>query len=457
MNRRQRRLIKLAFMAVFLLTAPAVILSTAGYRYNWSKGRLEKTGIIKFVSKPSGAQIWLNGRLLPHTTPVSEFRLLPEDYHIRLEKPGYHPWEKQLEVQSATTTFTEDVVLIRESNPRRLTDTEWQSGQWSPDRRRLALIREGAGSQELVVLNNLGQEEVLLARLTPQRYQDIELIWSPDGRRLLFQADLAADPTGRELRLYPLPPTEVEPQVLTAAADGQGAALARWSGNGLRLTAKIDGQVNVIDPTSGLVKPVPGTAGAVDAYLSNDRLIAIRPEAGRNLVLAVDPAGQREPQEIANLPMGSWRFGLLNGDRVLLTDDRSGQSVLLRLSDQELFGPWSGRAAAWEDEAAGQSRLLLWNDFEISVWDPQEEQRVVITRLSTPIGECLWDPSGRNVLFTAGGALSVAELDSRDGRNIYQLNRLTEIAGLALDPTGRRSVRFLGAAGEQRALFQQGF
>ena len=93
MNLRVRKLILLGFALIFLIAVPLVILTTAGYRYNWKRGTLEKTGIIKFVTKPTGARVWLDGQPLARTTPLSEFRLLPEDYDIRIEKDGYFDYQ----------------------------------------------------------------------------------------------------------------------------------------------------------------------------------------------------------------------------------------------------------------------------------------------------------------------------------------------------------------------------
>jgi dipeptidyl aminopeptidase/acylaminoacyl peptidase len=460
MNLRVRKLILLGFALLFLIAVPFVILSTSGYRYNWKKGILEKTGIIKFVTKPTGARVWLDGQLLARTTPMSEFRLLPEDYSIRIEKEGYFEWKKSLEVRSGQTTFTEDVYLVRRSSPQPITDLTWLSGQWSPDGRRLAIVRRGTGGQELAVLGPTGKEEALLARLAPKRYGEIELTWSPDGRYLLFQADLADDPEHRELTVYPLPPTEIDPIRLTAAADGQRTASARWSWDGQSVTSVIDSEIHrfrVFDDNDDGSISIPGAANSVDAILlSDNRLLVTRQTGQRPQLQAVMTDGSQPPQPLTNLPEGQWQVALSEGDYLLLADYRRGQAVLYRHSDQALFGPWNGTRGGWE-RADGNGRLLLWNDFEISVWNPSSGARAVVTRLSSPIDQCLWGPSGRNVIFAAGEAISVAELDSRDGRNIYELSRMSELTALSLDPSNRRHLLYLGVAGNRTSLFRQPF
>ena len=46
MNLRYRRMLYLAFIAVFLAAAPLIILYAAGYRYNFKRQKIEKTRII---------------------------------------------------------------------------------------------------------------------------------------------------------------------------------------------------------------------------------------------------------------------------------------------------------------------------------------------------------------------------------------------------------------------------
>lgn len=459
MNLRVRKLILLGFGLLFLIAVPLVILTTSGYRYNWKKGVLEKTGIIKFVSKPTGARVWLDGQLLSRTTPMSEFRLLPEDYDIRIEKEGYFEWKKTLEVKSGQTTFTEDVYLIRRSSPQPVTDLDWLAGQWSPDGRRLAIIRQGTGGQELAVIGPTGTEEALLARLAPELYKNIGLTWSPDGRYLLLQADLTESPELRELTVYPLPPTEIKPIRLTAAADGKRTAPARWSGDGQSVTALVGHEVRLfpVFEESENQAAIPGAANSTDAVLlTDDRLLVTRQAGERPQLQAISTDGSQLPQPLTNLPEGQWQIASSEGDYLLLADYRRGQAVLYRHSDQQLFGPWNGTRGAWE-RTGGNGRLLLWNDFEISVWNPDSGTRAVVTRLSSPIDECLWGPSGRNIVFAAGQTISVAELDSRDGRNIYELSRLSRLMALSLDASNRRHLLYLGEADSRSSLFRQPF
>ncbi len=120
MTYRTRIGILIGFIALFLITTPLVIIYTAGYRWNEKKFRLEKVGIIYLRSKPSGADIFLNGELRDENTPARLRNLLPDTYEVKVAKLGYAPWFKRLPVESAKATFAEGVILWKNAQPEKL-------------------------------------------------------------------------------------------------------------------------------------------------------------------------------------------------------------------------------------------------------------------------------------------------------------------------------------------------
>ncbi len=117
---RTRIGILIGAIVVFLVAAPIVLLYTAGYRYNPKKQRVEKVGIIFLRSRPSGAEIYLDGKKRSETTPARLRNLLPGDYDIVVSKKNYTSWEKRLPVESALTTFAEGVAIFKNANAERI-------------------------------------------------------------------------------------------------------------------------------------------------------------------------------------------------------------------------------------------------------------------------------------------------------------------------------------------------
>ena len=78
-----RRIVYIAFIIIFLIITPIIILYTAGYRYNFQKHRIQKTGILILKSNPAGASIYLNGELKKEKTQARIANLLPDDYNLK--------------------------------------------------------------------------------------------------------------------------------------------------------------------------------------------------------------------------------------------------------------------------------------------------------------------------------------------------------------------------------------
>ncbi len=114
MTLRTRRIIYVGMILFFLILAPAVILYSLGYSYDWQKKALVKTGAFYFESEPSGAQIFINDKNYGKTNKFTK-RLLPKDYKVSIRKDGFFPWEKQLKIESQIVTEARNISLIPEN------------------------------------------------------------------------------------------------------------------------------------------------------------------------------------------------------------------------------------------------------------------------------------------------------------------------------------------------------
>ncbi len=110
-----RRILYLSFFLIFFLTAPIILLWAEGYRYNWRKHQLQKTGVLFLESKPNKAEIYLNGKLQKEKTTARLKNLLPDEYQIEIKKGGYQVWQKKLTVKAGETTFAQYIRLFKEN------------------------------------------------------------------------------------------------------------------------------------------------------------------------------------------------------------------------------------------------------------------------------------------------------------------------------------------------------
>ena len=149
-NLAWRRAVYVFFIIVFLIVTPLIVLYSQGYRYNFKRGKVQKTGILIISSIPKSADIYLNNQLVTQDqTPARLEKLLPADYEIKLAKEGYHNWTKKLQLNENSTTFAEDVILWKNNWPIQLAPNniiewlaspDWQKAVFiTPDRKIMAL------------------------------------------------------------------------------------------------------------------------------------------------------------------------------------------------------------------------------------------------------------------------------------------------------------------------------
>jgi len=112
-----RRILPWVFASLFLATAPVLVFYTAGYRWNPKKEKVERNGTLIVDTKPTGASIFLNESNTDEQSPITIQNIRPGAYQIRLEKHGYHSWEKQLDLNASIVTFASNIHLWKTAEP----------------------------------------------------------------------------------------------------------------------------------------------------------------------------------------------------------------------------------------------------------------------------------------------------------------------------------------------------
>ncbi|MBU4210910.1 PEGA domain-containing protein [Patescibacteria group bacterium] len=100
-------------LTVIILFTSLISLLARGYRPNFKKGfTVRSTGLISATSTPQSASVYINDRLITATDDT--INLPPDDYHIKIQKDGFLPWEKDIKVIKEVVTQT-NVTLFKSS------------------------------------------------------------------------------------------------------------------------------------------------------------------------------------------------------------------------------------------------------------------------------------------------------------------------------------------------------
>lgn len=104
-------LILLSVLLFILGTTYIISIFAKGYQLTLKPGSiLTATGLLSATSKPKGASVYINDRLVTATDDT--INLPPNTYNIKIVKDGYLPWQKTVDIKKETV-FQTDTQLYR--------------------------------------------------------------------------------------------------------------------------------------------------------------------------------------------------------------------------------------------------------------------------------------------------------------------------------------------------------
>ncbi len=110
---RIKRVVAFYFsITLFLILLPIILSYSLGYHIDFNAFKIYKTGLIYISSHPSGALIYVNGKLHQDLTPAQIEELKPGTYRITVKREGFYPWEGDLVVRPNMVTKADRIVLF---------------------------------------------------------------------------------------------------------------------------------------------------------------------------------------------------------------------------------------------------------------------------------------------------------------------------------------------------------
>lgn len=412
-----RRITYITFIVIFLVATPLIILYTQGYRYNFKRGKIQKTGIIVVSSIPRGATISLNDKIVEDKkTPTRLEQILPADYVIKLEKPGYHQWQKQLNVGENSTTFAEKIILWKDSQPATttLTGNFWQS---SRDNQLVATWDQSKQSVEIfnTTLEKMLSEVNIASEVTPT------FGWSADSGRLLIETSAALTilEVSNPQKKIAIPKNRLPEKITAVHWDNRNSNSLYVSNTaGLWL-------VNLGDQT---YRRVMTADELTDFSADNDGAYWFD---GRTIYYQKFSAAK--PELIYNLNCLECRFVAEKTASLIMFNQAQEKVIIIDPTSKNK--PVEIIAKNWQ--WLNDDNLLFHNDWELFTFSFVTNKLELITRFGEPIKQAVWHPWGRNIIISQGNKIKAIELDNRDLRNIIDLADTTDNKNLLINESGR--------------------
>lgn len=186
--------IYISVVLIFIFATIYTIMIAKGYRYNFSNGLVQKTGMIVMVSRPSGADIYVNDKKISKKTgipllPTKLSNLDPGEYKIEVKKDKYKIWQKIIKVKEELVSWANYILLVPEKSVKKevTKDIDIINFSMSPDKRKLFFIVKNNNFREIFVFDIQDEKNDLL--LIPQLVAGTEILnfeWNSDSSRLIL-------------------------------------------------------------------------------------------------------------------------------------------------------------------------------------------------------------------------------------------------------------------------------
>lgn len=176
----------------------AIQYAQGSFRYT-KQGFVPRTGLLNANSFPTGAEVYIDGKLVTATDDT--IYLEPKEYRVKIAKDGYSSWEKVLKIEEQLVAQTNAQLFPIAPSLTPLTFTGVSNVLPSPDGQKLVYYVASASSQTKIGLhmldlstmgNLMGMQRG--ARQISENGQRFDLpnanyAWSPDSAELMIMSE----------------------------------------------------------------------------------------------------------------------------------------------------------------------------------------------------------------------------------------------------------------------------
>lgn len=444
MGLKVRRILAIIFVLAFFIITPIVILYAAGYKLGKTGLKLEKTGMLVFDSKPSGAKIYIDGKIQKTflgnlnplteenyiTTPAKIKNLLPGEYDIKISLDGYWDWQKKLTVNSGSANFAENIILFKKDLPIIL-QPDVQTAELSPDKNNLAIL---SGSN--LFIYNLSDDAIGQSFTGVEKNKNT-LSWSAEGTALLCDNTIFNLNTSERINLNNY---------------FKNAKNIKWDASDDKiLHFQNNKNIYSFDSSSKKISTLIENKNINDYLIKNGVAFLISSLNGKINLDIYDTENGQLIRSIS-LPYAE-KYSFINQTEKylnIINENRGALYIIDYTSNSPLLATISDvKYSNW----VNSDRLLYANDYEIWFYNFSGNKQTIITRISNPIKKIISYTGDNYIIFSTENAINTIELDEREKRNITELIKLDEINSPVINRDGD-ILYFLGKIGNQQGIYK---
>lgn len=424
MSKSIRFIVFLLFVFAFLVSAPLVVLYTAGYRFDLAHGRIVHTAVLNITSTPRNATVLVNQEPYSDRTPAVIDTILPGEHIVQLEKTGYLPWETLLSFGSREALVVGPITLFLDVQPELQETLTTTLVSPHPSSNRFAYVSQESSWLEVWLVDASSQEKNLLMRLPYDARSQYDLSWSKQGTYLLLE-----EQSGTQSDIY-----------VSRVYDGTALELGEESKNIERywwdlsldetLYVRSKNVLTQLNLLNGEAETLTFDADLITSYDGQEVILS---QSNNRAVISYQEEGTASI--ITYLPLGDYTFVEAPIGLVALHDVRRNRFILIDLArrDQPILLNEEALIWKWSPDA---NVLLYSSGYDLKRYVRSTHETQTLTRLSHPIDHLDWYPFGTTILYQTDGNLEALNLEN--ATTLSQTHLASGFSGTFwIDPEGK--------------------
>jgi len=466
MEARTRRILFFIFLLIFLILTPSVLLYSQGYRFDWKRKILVKTGNLYLVSQPSGAFIFLDEKpykiskleeilfykkilglsRLRSTTPTLIDHLLPEKYLVTLKKENYFSWQKKVKIIPERTIIFRDILLFRQKPKIDFLSKVLSNSKISHYSGKIAFLSDSKKEIFIIDLENNKERKYEI------KEEIKDFTWLSSGKKLIiylgglnnfFVLDLT-DNSIINLKDFLKQKGQIKnPKIFS---EGEIFFYNKES------IYKFDLLNKKLETIYSLDSKEKKYSFLIDFIISNNSLFYLKGKKNNFYLEGFDLEIKKNFYQFEiplteNYRFVNWQKPIKNF--IFLQDKEN--LIILDKSETEIEKAIILKVRARNFDLLGQ-KLIYNNEHEISFFNLETKKKETLERTSEEILKVLWHPKGTHLFILFPKKIKILEIDSREKANYVEYN-FEKVSDLI--PTKIYNfIYFIGKIGEREGVFK---
>jgi hypothetical protein len=458
MTLRIRRIIMFTFILTFFILAPVIIFYSSGYRIDVKRVKIIKTGTLMIEAKNiKNANLYIDNKL--HEELFDEkifiYNLLPGEYQIRLEKEGYHQWQKEVTIDSSLTTFAKNIILFKKNLPLQLVEGNVTDFFLSPDKQKIIYVLETNEFLELYLYDINTKNNNLIYRIG-SGYENITVQWAASSKKILAGLDktyLVFDinniQQGKSINKI----TGWEPTAIKWDINSDNIIYILYNDSIYSLDlifAKLD-KIFFSTKEEELYN---------DFFIEANDIFYILKQEQRDALYKYNSNFQTDKNILELSKSANYKFIKSTNNYLNLLDQDNQNLYLIKkvVTDLEIeisggstIQEFSAKNALWDDK---ENQILIYNDFEIKTYNTETDAELFINRYGQEIRRIDWHPSLQYLVILIEDSIKIIDINQINGtRNFNEIISFDQLNNFSLDKKGE-IIYFNGQIGKQQGLYE---